>query len=54
MSLIDDIEAEARAELEAEARRAAVDAAKQRIREHDARPLWKRLFPFTIKIVRTA
>ena len=48
-----EIEAEARRELDAEARRAAVDAAKARIREHDARPLWKRLFPFTIKIERT-
>ena len=49
-----DIEAEARAEIEAEDRRAAIDAAKVRIREHDARPLWKRLFPFTIKIERDA
>lgn len=47
------LEAEAQAELDAEAHRAAVDAAKARIRERDARPLWKRLFPFTIKIERT-
>lgn len=46
------IEAEARAELASEDHRAAVDAAKQRIRERDTRPLWQRLFPFRIIIER--
>jgi hypothetical protein len=47
------IEAQARAELDAENFREAVDAAKQRLRERDTRPWWKRLFPYRITVTRT-
>lgn len=49
---IKDLEAEARAELDAEAHRSAVDHMKVRLRERDARPWWQRLFPYQIKIER--
>lgn len=44
------IESAAKSEIAAEDRRTKIDAAKQRLREWKARPLWQRLFPF--KIVR--
>ncbi len=52
MASVQDIEAQAHAELEAEALRTAVDQAKDRMRHWDARPWWKRLFPYSIKIER--
>lgn len=48
-----DIEAQAKAELEAEEHRAAVEAAKQHIREkRAAQRWWHALFPYTIEIKR--
>lgn len=47
---INDIEEQAKAEIETEDHRAQVEAAKARIRERRARSIWKKLFPF--KIVR--
>jgi hypothetical protein len=44
------IEHSARDEIAWEDHRAAVDAAKLRIREWRARPWWKRWLPFTLKI----
>jgi hypothetical protein len=49
---IDGIEREARLELEAESRRAKVEAAKERIRARQGRSWWERLIPFTITIQR--
>jgi hypothetical protein len=50
---IDEIVAQAKAELNDEHRRAAIEREKQRIRTRAARPLWKRLFPFNITITRS-
>jgi hypothetical protein len=51
MTLKESIEL-AHAELAEEAHRAAVDAAKTRIRKQMAMPWWQRLIPFTITIQR--
>ena len=52
MTKFDDLVAEAVAEIEAEDRRTAIDAAKAAIRERQGRSLWRRLFPFKISIER--
>lgn len=46
------IEALALMELDLEDHRAAVEAAKERIRARQGRPWWDRLLPFTIRIER--
>lgn len=51
---LDDIIAQAHAEIDAENHRAAVEAAKTTIRERQGRSLWRRLFPFKITITRIA
>lgn len=45
-----DIIRQAKDEIEAEQRRAAIEEEKARIRERMARPWWHRLIPFTVKI----
>lgn len=52
MSRIDLIEEEAGTELANEPRRAAIDAAKVRIRERRNRPWWRELFPYRVHIER--
>ena len=49
-SLVETAEREAMAELAEEDRRTAIDKAKDRIRERRMRPLWHKIFPFTITI----
>ena len=46
-------EAQAKAELEEERFREAVKVVKEKLRERARRPLWKRLFPWLIKIERS-
>jgi len=48
----EDIVRQARDEIAAEDHRVAVDRMKVVIRERSSRPLWRRLFPFKIKIER--
>lgn len=49
---IEDLIAQANAEIAAEDHRKAVDAAKSKIRARRSRSLWARLFPFKITLVR--
>jgi hypothetical protein len=44
---------DARAELDAEEYRAAVEAQKERLRARFKAPWWRRLFPWTITIKRS-
>lgn len=46
------IEREAMAEVEADERREAIKAAKERIIARKMRPLWHKVFPFSITITR--
>lgn len=46
------IVAEAKREIDDEERRAAINEAKDRIRERKMRPLWHKIFPFVITITR--
>ena len=50
---VEQIRTIAQAELDAERYRAAVDAAKEVLRNKQAVPWWRRLFPFTIRITIT-
>jgi hypothetical protein len=49
---INDIEAEAKAQIEAEERQAKIAASKVRIMEARGRSWWRRIFPWRIKIER--
>lgn len=52
MTQLDELVAAAQAEIDAEDRRKAIDAAKATIRERQGRSLWRRLFPFKITVAR--
>ena len=47
-----DILEEAKRELAAEDRRDAIDRAKERLRTQRSWPLWKRLFPYRVIILK--
>ena len=47
-----DVIKTARAELERERFRAAVEAEKAKLRERELRPWWRKIFPFVISIKR--
>ncbi|SFZ81615.1 hypothetical protein SAMN02983003_0595 [Devosia enhydra] len=52
MPKLDDLVAQAQAEIDAEDHRAAVEARKATLRERQGRSLWRRLFPFKFTITR--